>query len=210
VAPRRLASSRADLGVLRNARCPCTTARRNSPRISSMAVVVSDASPLICLAALYRCAEIRASSRFANSIHRLGANLEPRLCRRTACRPFTGGSCANGWARPFCRRHIVSCRPSPAYRFQYEAQTVQSPSQIGYRPKGDFTHLRRNVIRDTFLAHRIETEKAGTHLPIVISHDCDLAACAARSAAYQVIVVFGTAQPATLRARVKESGGLFR
>jgi hypothetical protein len=167
VAPRRLASSRADLGVLRNARCPCT-----------------------------------------NSIHRLGANLEPRLCRRTACRPFTGGSCANGWARPFCRRHIVSCRPSPAYRFQYEAQTVQSPSQIGYRPKGDFTHLRRNVIRDTFLAHRIETEKAGTHLPIVISHDCDLAACAARSAAYQVIVVFGTAQPATLSTSHSTAVGL--
>jgi hypothetical protein len=44
-------------------------------------------------------------------------------------------------------KHVISCRLSLAYHLQYEAQTVQSLSQIGYRLEGDFTHFRRNVIR---------------------------------------------------------------
>jgi hypothetical protein len=49
--------------------------------------------------------------------------------------------------RPFHRKHIVTCRPSLAYHFRHEAKTVRSLSRIGCRPEGDFTHLRRNVIR---------------------------------------------------------------
>jgi len=92
-----------------------------------------------------RCAKIRTGPRFANSFHRVGTKLESLPPDRLSS--VHRAPCSNSCARPFHQKHIASCRPSPAYHFLHEAQTVQSLSQIGCRPEGDFTHLCRNVLR---------------------------------------------------------------